>query len=87
MMLQTYEASPEPNGELRFLDTATSARVERCRVLVTFLPPNDPAPTVEIRRGDERNGDWMTFLGVLKDSPRFEADPLAIQQQMRGEWN
>jgi hypothetical protein len=82
-MLQTFEAFLEPNGELRFLDTATPVRSERRRVLVTFLPSNDVAPTVELDCAHEKNGDWINFLGLLKDSPRFQADPLAIQRQIR----
>jgi len=27
------------------------------------------------------------FIGILKDSPTFEGDPLAIQQKMRNEWD
>lgn len=27
------------------------------------------------------------FIGSLKDSPNFQGDPLAIQHQIRDEWN
>lgn len=33
------------------------------------------------------SADWRRWVGVLKDSPNLNGDPLAIQQQMRHEWD
>jgi len=31
--------------------------------------------------------DWRNFVGLLKLSPVFGDDPLAIQQEMRNDWD
>ena len=31
--------------------------------------------------------DLASFVGLLKDSPSFEGDPLTIQRKMRDEWS
>jgi hypothetical protein len=31
--------------------------------------------------------DWKHWVGVLKDSPNLNADPVAIQQAIRHEWD
>jgi hypothetical protein len=76
-MLQTFEASLEPNGQLHFLDAATPTTAARRRVLVTFLPDADTAAS-----GNEAlsAGDWRAFVGALSDSPRFADDALAIME-------
>ena len=35
---------------------------------------------------DKKNKDLEHFIGVLKNSPNFNEDPLVIQKQMRDEW-
>ncbi|WP_338414284.1 antitoxin family protein [uncultured Sphaerotilus sp.] len=32
-------------------------------------------------------GDWQSLAGVLKDSPHWNGDPLAVQEAMRHEWD
>ncbi|WP_017302428.1 DUF2281 domain-containing protein [Nodosilinea nodulosa] len=29
----------------------------------------------------------LSYFGILKDSPNFNGDPVAIQRQMRDEWD
>lgn len=86
-MLQTFEASLEPNGGLRFLDAAAPIRGKSCRVLVTFLPTSDLNLALNSNATSMPDGDWKAYVGVFKHSPRFAGDPLALQQQLRGEWN
>jgi hypothetical protein len=89
IMLPTYEALLQPNGQLQFVDLpAEMSRLPR-HVLVTFTgeavgtvaapggqSPGDPAPT-----------DWRAHVGLLRDSPHWQGDPLAVQQDMRREWD
>jgi hypothetical protein len=83
-MLQTYEASLEPSGQLRFVDAAAPKSAVSRDVLVTFLPESEhradlPAQTPSV--------DWRAFVGALKSSPNFAVDSLAAQLQLRSEWN
>jgi hypothetical protein len=32
-------------------------------------------------------GDWRAWVGRLKDSPNWNDDPLALQREMRREWD
>ena len=34
-----------------------------------------------------QSADWKRWVGVLRDSPSLNGDPLAIQQQVRNEWD
>lgn len=43
--------------------------------------------TTDAASGSGRSGDWERWMGVLKDSPNLNGDPLAIQQAMRHEWD
>jgi len=36
---------------------------------------------------EEGAQDWRKFVGLLKNSSAFDADPVAIQQDMRHEWD
>ncbi len=78
-MLQTYEAVLEPNGHLQFLEGQPEPLSESCRVLVTFT--NQPAVQSALP------SDWRQLVGSLKNSPNLNGDPLAIQQDMRHEWD
>jgi hypothetical protein len=84
-MLQTYEASLEPNGQLRFVDAAAPASAERRDVLVTFLPKIDQQMQVTGLPSTAAGG-WQAYVGMLKDSPRFAGEPLAMQRELRNEW-
>lgn len=35
----------------------------------------------------EKSQDWRKFVGLLKDSPTFQGDPVKLQQEMRHEWD
>lgn len=78
-MLQTYEAVLEPNGQLHFTEAVPAALSDACRVLVTFTQPlGGPV---------QSTGDWRQLAGSLRNSPNLNGDPLAIQQEMRHEWD
>lgn len=36
---------------------------------------------------DAERSSLMSYFGILKDSPNFNEDPVAIQRQMRDEWD
>lgn len=89
-MLETYEATLETSGQVLFTDLAKPVYQQRQRVLITIVSPLAdnalPAqPTQPAHLGNVKH-DWLAFAGVLKNSPAFAGDPLAIQQQMRNEW-
>ena len=78
-MLQTFEAVLKPNGNLQFLEPAPNQASAPCRVLVTFTEqPVSPAIQAD---------DWKQLAGSLKNSPNLNRDPLAIQREMRHEWD
>jgi predicted DNA-binding antitoxin AbrB/MazE fold protein len=52
-------------------------------VIVRLSKTYTPAATPTSRSG----GDWADWVGVLKDSPHLNGDPLALQQDMRREWD
>ena len=83
MMLHTYEALLQPNGQLQFLDPPVEASLAPRRVLVTFTDKAVVEPSAVHRPVTS----WERWVGVLKDSPVFEGDPVAIQRAMRDEWN
>jgi hypothetical protein len=78
-MLQTYEAVLQPNGSIRFLEPSPPSAAAPCHVLVTFVETasHSTAPAQ----------DWKHLAGTLKGSPNLNGDPLAIQQEMRHEWD
>jgi hypothetical protein len=86
-MLQTFEASLEPNGQLRFVDPAAPKSAVSREVLVTFLPTTDLSSALTDETAEKQESDWRAFVGALKDSPSFAVDALAMQHQMRGEWH
>ncbi len=88
-MLPTYEAVLQPDGQLQFLDLPDEVSRLPRRVLVTFTGEAiaiDAAPGSQTR-GKSAAADWQSHVGVLKDSPHWQGDPLAIQQNMRHEWD
>ncbi len=86
-MLKTFEASLEPNGQLRFVDPAAPKSAVSREVLVTFLPTTTPSSALADKTAETPVSDWRAFVGALKDSPCFAVDALAAQHQMRGEWH
>lgn len=78
-MLQTYEAVLEPNGHLQFLESLPETLSESCRVLVTFTQATHTTLKPQV--------DWRQLAGAIKDSPNLNGDPLALQQEMRHEWD
>ena len=78
-MFQTFEAVLKPNGSLQFLEPVPNQGSTPCRVLVTFIDqPVSPAI---------QSDDWKPLACSLKNSPNLNGDPLAIQQEMRHEWD
>jgi hypothetical protein len=88
-MLPTYEAVLQPNGQLQFVDLPDEVLHMPRRVLVTFtgeVIALDAAPGSQTG-GKSASADWQSHVGVLKDSPHWQGDPLTIQQDMRHEWD
>lgn len=88
-MLPTYEAILQPDGRLQFVDLPAAQAQAPRHVLVTFT---DAPVTLDRAPGDQplsgaSSADWHTHVGVLKDSPHWQGDPLAIQQDLRREWD
>lgn len=77
-MLQTYEAVLESNRHLHFLEEPPTQIVQSRHVLVTFI---DPSPLQATPK------DWRHLVGMLRNSPNLNGDPLTIQQEMRREWD
>lgn len=42
-----------------------------------------PKSSTAVRKEDE----LLKLVGILKDSPNFEGDPVQIQRRMRDEWD
>jgi hypothetical protein len=85
-MLQTYEATLEPSGQLFFTDLAMPVYQHAQKVLVTVVSPFQSASADAPAAAGTPRHDWRAFAGVLKNSPSFTGDPLAIQKQLRSEW-
>lgn len=89
-MLPTYEAILQPDGRLQFVDGPAAAAFRAPqRVLVTFI---DERVSLESLPGGQPRGvpfsaDWQALAGMAKNSPQWQGDPLAIQQDMRREWD
>jgi hypothetical protein len=62
-MLQTFEASLEPSGQLRFVDAAAPKSAVSRDVLVTFLPKAELRSDLP---AETPNPDWRAFVGSLK---------------------
>jgi hypothetical protein len=81
-MLQTVEAEVGENGQIRLRSPLVLRGWHRA--VLTVLEPlteedNEAGQTLVPHR------DWHRFVGTLKDSPRFNGDPVAIQRDMRDE--
>lgn len=94
-MLHTYEALLQPDGQLQFLEPAVSTSQAPRRVLVTFTDEPvlaapaalDQAPAAAVQPGSQPVPDWARFVGALAGSPHWNGDPVAIQEEMRREWD
>lgn len=82
-MLQTVEAIVEPSGSVRLLE---QLHVDHpCRAVVTLVEAATHAPDARTVATSEAV-EWRRFVGVLKDSPHFNGDPITAQRTMRNEW-
>jgi len=82
-MLQTVEAIVEPSGTVRLLE---QLHVDHpCRAVVTLLEAATHEPDARAVATSEAV-EWRRFVGVLKGSPHFNEDPIAVQRAMRDEW-
>ncbi|MCK6424878.1 MAG: hypothetical protein L6Q75_07265 [Burkholderiaceae bacterium] len=87
-MLHTYEALLQPDGRLQFLDPPVGETLRPRRVLVTFTQESVvAAPATATPPGSQPTPDWARFVGALADSPNWNGDPVAIQEEMRREWD
>lgn len=92
-MLQTYEATLEPSGQVWFTDFSKPVVKAKQKILVTIVSPwvdsvSDNA-SVQNAASDAQNLSklgWKTFAGALKNAPAFTGNPLTLQQQLRSEW-
>lgn len=58
----------------------------RHRAVVTVLEPLESAENSAQTAADETY-DWRRFVGVMRDTPHFSADPVAILKAIRDEWD
>ncbi|MCK5718896.1 MAG: hypothetical protein KAH84_02980 [Thiomargarita sp.] len=78
-MLQTIEAIVEKNGTVRLLEPIHPK--QSIRALLTLLEPVEEKSTIRANR------PLREFVGILKDSTIFSGDPVALQREMRDEWD
>lgn len=88
-MLSTYEAILQPDGRLLFVDGPAAAARGPRHVLVTFT---DASIAHDVALGEQplsvaAPANWQAHVGVLKDSPHWQGDPVAIQQDLRRDWD
>ncbi|MBF0461089.1 MAG: hypothetical protein HQL87_06815 [Magnetococcales bacterium] len=83
-MIQAIEAVCI-NGAITPLEPVCFEEAESLVILRLSRPPAHPVrqdqpPPVE-------PAGWRRFAGILKASPNFNGDPVAIQREMRDEWH
>ena len=88
-MLPTYEAILQPDGRLQFVDGPAAAARGPRHVLVTFT---DASIAHDVALGEQplsvaAPANWQAHVGVLKDSPHWQGDPVVIQQDLRRDWD
>ncbi|MBF0285486.1 MAG: hypothetical protein HQL51_13625 [Magnetococcales bacterium] len=49
--------------------------------------PDAPSPADLDGETPPQEPNWHRFIGILRDSPVFKGDPVAIQRAMRDEWD
>ncbi len=79
-MYQAIEAISKA-GVIQPLEPVLFEENEHLVILRLSRPYANPAETVGPAV------DWKRWAGVLKASPNLNADPLAVQQAMRHEWD
>ncbi|HAT50255.1 MAG: hypothetical protein HQL07_14005 [Nitrospirae bacterium] len=84
MMLKSVEAEIGADGRVRLREPLPLSC--RHRAVVTVLERLDSAEDSAQTAADE-TCDWRRFAGVMRDSPHFNADPVAIQKAIRDEWD
>lgn len=75
-MLQTIEAVIEKTGEVRLLEPIHPTHPTHA--LVTILKP--------VKSGSEKV-PLSHFFGSMKDSAALAGDPVAMQRNLRNEWD
>jgi len=72
--------------------TVTIPEDHRLRIEVD-IPPRIPAGEAEILlvispvQRDRRRSDLAALAGILSKSPIFSRDPVAVQRELRDEWD
>ena len=82
-MMHSYEAEVSADGQVRLREPMVLRG--RHRAVLTVL---EPLESDEIASGSmESSPNWRRFAGVMKESPHFNGDPVAIQKALRDEWD
>ena len=63
-------------SELWQIKDARAAQYGNATTMLAALNAKYPQPA-----------SWSDFMGILKDSPNFQGNPVDIQRQMRDEWH
>lgn len=82
-MIRSYEAEVGMDGTVRLQEPLTLRG--RHRAVVTVLEPLDLVDSL-VQPADKAR-DWRRFVGIMKDTPHFNGDPVALQKAMRDEWD
>jgi predicted DNA-binding antitoxin AbrB/MazE fold protein len=82
VMKETVEAVYE-NGLLRPLRRLQMLEGQRIRVTLEDGGNHDDASP----KGSKGRYDFSDLAGCLSSSPRFSADPVATQKELRNEWS
>nr|VFJ44188.1 MAG: hypothetical protein BECKFW1821A_GA0114235_100615 [Candidatus Kentron sp. FW]VFJ58204.1 MAG: hypothetical protein BECKFW1821B_GA0114236_10407 [Candidatus Kentron sp. FW] len=82
-MMRSYEAEVGADGKVRLQEPLTLHG--RHRAVVIVLESLDSVDTQAQPTDDVRG--WRRFVGIMRDTPHFNADPVAIQRAMRDEWD
>ena len=81
-MKETIDAIYE-NGVLRPLAKLSMREGQRIKIVVEEETSGDFAKT-DVKKGRR---ELSELAGCLSSSPRFSADPLATQKELRDEWS
>ncbi len=82
-MMHSYEAEVGRDGKVRLREPL--ALRDRHRAVVIVMEPMEASEPPAYPTDASR--DWRRFVGVMKDTAHFNADPVAIQKAMRDEWD
>ena len=82
-MRHSYEAEVSEDGLVQLREPLVLRG--RHRAVVTVLEPLQTG-NVDTPAQDHFL-DWRQFVGLLKNSPHFNEDPVVIQKAMRDEWD